>query len=223
MKSSERYYKAVTDFQKKMAEITSEYSDTMNRAAPYRGSDAYRKIETDAASKRDADILALKQECWLKFQQIVSDMRVAAVSRPMIPPTSEQAALLSVLRMRSSLTADELKMAENSLKDCPIALAALDDIARAHNIHHLVKRKELSTSDVTQHIDNLLHAAQRLLNGEGARFERTPQSLSDCISTFGAFPLSVSQDYTGIQHTGTDTETVRAFCEIVDAESGGNA
>lgn len=216
MTNSQNYYQTVVTFQKKMAEITDEYNTTMTRATQYRGSEAHRKIETDATAKRDADILALKQECWPKFQQIITDMRTAAASRPMIPPTQEMVNLLAVLKMRSTLTVDELKMAEISLKSCPAALSALDDLARAHNIHHLVKRKELSTSDVTGYIDNLLHAAQRLLKGDGARFERTPADVSDCVSVFGAFPLSVSQDYTGAQHTSTDTETVRCFCEIID-------
>lgn len=218
MKNSESYFKTVTDFQKKMAEITNEYTTTMTRATQYRGSEAYRKIETDAASKRDADILALKKETWPRFQSVISDMRMAATNRPMTMPTSEQANLLSVLKMRSTLTADELRQAENVLAGCPVCLSVLDDLAKQHGIIRTVMRREMSTADTIQYINNLLHAAQRLLSGEGARFERTPQSLSDCISTFGAFPLSVSQDYTGIQRTSTDTETVCAFCEIVNRE-----
>ena len=84
MTNSQNYYQTVVTFQKKMAEITDEYNTTMTRAAQYRGSDAYRKIETDSASKRDADVLALKKEIWPRFQPIISDMRTAAASRPMI-------------------------------------------------------------------------------------------------------------------------------------------
>lgn len=216
MKNSESYFKTVTDFQKKMAEITNEYTTTMTRAAPYRGSDAYRKIETDATAKRDADILALKQTCWPRFQSIISDMRTAAASRPMIPPTPSQEAILRTLQMRTTLTVDELKMAENSLKSCPIALSVLDDIANAHNIHRVVVRSELSNTDITGHIDALERSAQNLLNGGNARLERERADMAELLTEYGAFAYKIDTDQWGGQHAVVNTEGITKFCEIID-------
>lgn len=214
----QNYYQTVVTFQKKMAEITDEYNTTMTRAAPYRGSEAYRKIETDATAKRDADILALKQACWPRFQSIISDMRTAAASRPMIPPTPSQEAILRTLQMRTTLTVDELKMAENSLKSCPIALSVLDDIANAHNIHRVVVRSELSSADIAGHIDALERSAQNLLSGGNARLERERADMAELLTEYGAFAYSVTADEWGRQSAAVPVDTVAKFSEIVDGE-----
>lgn len=208
----------VTDFQKRRTAINATFNDTVSRAKRYEGSAAHEEIMRTATAERDGELEALRRETWSKVQQIIADMRTTAASKPMIPPTASQEAILRTLRMRNKLTIDEVKQAENALAGCPIALAVLDDLAKQHGIVRTVMRSELSSADIAKYVDALENSAQRLLRGDNARLNRERADMVELLSEYGGFAYRLVRNAVGRQDATVNREKVTEFCKIIDGE-----
>ena len=216
MKNTERFYKTVSNFQRKRAEINAAFDDTMKRHAQLEGSPLYREIVDKAMNERDNALLTLRTETWAEVQAIVSDMRATAASRPLVAPSVEQLSILQALQMRSKLNTDELKRAEHSLAGCPIALAVLDDLAEKHGIIRATVRPELSSADVAKYIDALQNSAQKLLAGNNARLDRERADMVELLSEYGGFGYRLSENSLGGQNAEVNREKVAEFAGAVD-------
>lgn len=162
MKRTEMYFRAVSAFRAALRKAESEYNAGLARIEKYKGSRAYdeelRKVET---VRRDS-VKAAQEKAAQEFSSVVSEMREAAIARPMTAPTPEQLALLQALKMRSSINADELQQAARTVGDCQLALSVLDDLAREHGHMGLHFGKE-STDSILKHIDSLSANAKKIV------------------------------------------------------------
>ena len=156
-----------------------------------------------------------------QLRDATAQMREAINRRPLVPPTPEQAALLSVLQMRESLDKDELARAAQQMAGCSAALAVLDDLARKHKIPGTFNR-EASASDLHSRVDTLEQAALSLIQeGTGAASRPVPKDVVSCLDRYGSFNqvrkagLPAWAEMTS-ENMVMDAETINAFCDAVN-------
>ena len=155
------YYEASTSYRDKLRGIWAEYDKKMQSLEQYKGSKGYEDDKAKADKERDDAISRLQAEYKVKFKNILDGMRESAATRCMIPPTTEQLNLIQALKLRSKVTRDELQQAGNTLKDNPVCLSILDEIARDNEIVGVHYGAE-STASIHEHIDALADSAKRI-------------------------------------------------------------
>jgi len=222
MKNSEKYYNDVAGFIEDMAEINSKYARAIERLEPFKGSEGYNQEMQAAQTQRENDVRQMRETYLKQFRETAQKMREAVNHRPLVPPTPEQAALLSVLQMRQSLSRDELERAAQQMGGCSAALAVLDDLAQKHKVPGVRFNREATADDLRGKIDTLERAALKLIQeGADAAKRRVPKDVTSCMERYGCFqqvPRKGATVYGGITSADmeTDTRAITAFCEAVN-------
>ena len=155
------YFETVKSYREKLAAIWAEYEAGMQKIEAYKGSSGYEKDAGELESTRLEAIKATQKEYTTRFRGITNGMRMSAKSRSMETPTTEQLNLLTALKMRDNISRDELEQAGRTLKDSPVCLSVLDEIAAKMDLHTLHFSAE-STSSIMKHIDTLEESARRI-------------------------------------------------------------
>ena len=145
------YYEAVKNYRQKLTDIWAAYDAGMKGLEKYKGSDGYSKEAAELERKRLDAIKATQDEYRAHFANIVQYMRESATTRSMDTIVAEEL----------SQFADELEQAGRTLKDCPVALSVLDEIAEKMEYHGMRFAAE-STDSVLKHINTLADSAARL-------------------------------------------------------------
>lgn len=222
MKNTEKYFNAVAGFIEDMAEISATYDKAVKRLEAFKGSTGYDQGVKEARAKMETDARKMRETYLAQFRDTTEKMREAVSNRPLVAPTPEQAALLSVLQMRASLSRDELERAARQMDGCPIALSVLDDLAKKHEVRGVRFNCELTADDLQGKIDTLDRAALELIReGTGAAKRDVPKDVVSCLDRYGRFGKIPRRDvivYGGITSCDleTDTRTINAFCEAVN-------
>lgn len=222
MKNTEQFYNHVTGFIDEVSEAVAKYDSTVKRLEPYKGSSGYDQQIKEAQDARNADVRGIREIYWPAFQKITAGMREAVKNRPIVSPTAEQAALLSVMQMRKTLSRDELERASKQLSGCTMALAVLDDLAEKHKAKGEPFNTELSADQLLDKINGLERAANRLICEDiQAAARRKPETAVDCVEEyagFGRIPKPGAARYGGVTSADLqpNTAAINAFCEAID-------
>ena len=187
MKQTERFYNHVRWFKDAQNEIESEYSRTLADAERFKGSEAYREIKAKADETRAAALKKERQTAYKAFREIFAAMRANVTGRKITPPTQEQLAILQALKMRTSLTADEVKQAANCMSDCPLAVSVLSDLAKDKGLKVHLDTGTLSTSYLMERISSLEYHANAMLDGQSVLTNRKPENEAECLTRWGSF------------------------------------
>ena len=200
------------------------------RLEAYRGSPGYEKdLERAMTARKKADA-ATKA----KYQQEINDtlrlMQQANHKRGLSAPTDEQLRLLTALSSMKRPPLAILDAAANSFRDCPVALAALDDMRKATYegttaaISHYtdLAEKELAPEAVDEALKGIASFCQTVLNGEylnvrgkgayrnhklyGGNFD--PDDYNELQ------PFSTEQDF----YMSVGSDDPRLFCAAVNGE-----
>lgn len=185
MKLTERYFINVKAYKDAAAEIEGEYARKMESADRFKGSEGYKELKHQATAARDAALKTERERALKSFREITAAMRENITSRKITAPTSEQLAILQALRMRGSLTADEIKQAANNMQGCPLALSVLRDLASGLDMNVHIDTGELSTSYLMERIDTLERSAAAMLRGDSISTNRKPETEGECLTRWG--------------------------------------
>lgn len=207
MRNSEKYYQAARKFATKSAEIEGDYQESIAALAAFQGSEYGEAKSKEAASKKAADLEALRRECYSAMCEAVENMRTTYAARTLTAPTAEQVQILTVLRMIKPDQAT-LQAAANTMQGCGLALRALDAISEGKTRFC----KEPSSDEVEKHCKSLLNSAARIVQGKRAQHF---DDITQCFVDNGGF--GYYQDDSGTIRPNTAGAT--AFCECVDGEA----
>lgn len=162
------YHDAACSYREALRGIWNEYGETLHKLEKYRGSPGYAE-ETEAAERRRNEAIKALQDTYReKFAHIIAGMRESATTRTMEPPTQEQLALLQTLKMREKISPAELEQAGRTLRNSPVSLSVLQEIAQEmgkrtksheYNSLHFVTE---STSGILSCIGELEESARRI-------------------------------------------------------------
>lgn len=210
------YFEHARDYRSKLRGIWEEYGKAEKELEPYRGSAGYNNDVAEAAKTRDAAISALQAQYREKFATVLEGMKKSATSRPMTAPTPEQLALLQALKMRETLSRDELEQAGRTLKDSPVCLSVLDEIAMRQGYAGLRFGGE-GTAAILAHIDELRVSANKICNlhKPDTRREMVARKsiFSDEHDENATHSFSVDRDIDSM------TDCMRLFGSVGDIES----
>ncbi len=198
MSRTKTYYDAVASFRESLRRIDKDHKDGLSRIEKYKGSAAYTEELEKLETKRRNAIKQAQGTASAEFSKVLSEMREAATSRPMIAPTPEVLSILQVLKMRSNISADELRQAALTVGECPLALSVLDELAQDHGHMGLHFGKE-STDSILKHIDHLSKSAGKITRMEAVDQKREAVEASSPYSASyrpGALELfAVDRDF----------------------------
>lgn len=221
MTRCELYYAYVGDFRRELRAIWAEYESRMQALEKFKGSSGFEIERREAEEKRDLEIKNLQESYRKTFGGLIQRMRESAQNVSMLPPSQEQLAILSALKMRSKLSRDEIEQAARSLRGCPVALSVLDELAEANEIHG--GYSAMSTKAILGCIDSLAQSANRLCkldkpdsraemieraspyspNYQGLgvdslysfRVDYDPPTLQNCLTNFGDVPAGSLEEF----------------------------
>lgn len=227
MKNTEYFYDTVRRYRQCLTEINAKFDKRIAEKAGYAGSPRYtedvKAIELDRAS----EIAALRADCAESFDTCIKSMELHAQSRPAVAPTDEQMRLVQLLKLKESVTRDDLTHAALACEGCPLALGVLEEIATAHDIlgfhaggntlsDQFVRdaiRAFAKSARTTLTLDRTNNRAELMRGTEG------PHGTAPAFGNIEKFRLDVdpenAQDCAG-RWGGVPTSFYEAFCKAVD-------
>ena len=202
MKNTQRYHQFIRDFRKAVSMANEKFDPAYKDLERYRDSEYYQedKAKIDKARKELLD--EVRQGAKKELNAIVDDMRRTYESKPSKAPTAEQLAILQALKMRDSVSKDELREALNAVKGCPLAERVVGELAAKHH-HVLGMERELTSDTVRRSLDSLRLNGERLISkleqpGEDRRaavnrgdytmflLDQEPKDEADAMRIFGS-------------------------------------
>ncbi len=200
MTNTERYFKNIVWFREELREIDERYKPKYDRLERFKDSQHYAGDREVLDKQRAVEVDALRRETLARINAVVDDMERTYMERPSSAPTQDQLALLQALKMRETISLDELREAANALKGCPVGERVLEEIARK-NGHFLALSNEISGDEVRKHLQSLRNSAEHMISRlehvdsrrENAnsgdyslfRLDVDPKDEADCLRIFG--------------------------------------
>lgn len=161
--NTQRYHELLKNFRKAMSEINEKFDPAYKDLANYEDSANYQSAKEKIDTMRKELVDEVRQEATKELNDIVDDMRRTYEAKPSKAPTAEQLAILQALKMRDSVSKDELKQALNAVKDCPLAVRVVGELAAKHHAV-LGLERELTSDTVRRSLDSLRLNGERLIS-----------------------------------------------------------
>lgn len=224
MKNTELLYRKAKKYQDRRNEIKSKYHSEVEALERYKGSSGYDEELEQLQKNLDISLQNLKDECKPDMYTALKSM-YAAVETVTIPsPTIEQINLLNMLKMKKKITEDDCLMVANSVKDNPIAVSIVSEIAHDNNIlrsyDNLCPR--MSTNTATGLLNGLKKEIDDFLLYDTSRISRMYQNMQSNHYGSSVAPLSPRKLFDSKEDFysdfGIDQDTFGKFSEIVDHE-----
>ena len=178
MKNTQRYHQFIRDFRKAVSMANVKFDPAYKDLERFRDSEYYQedKAKIDKARKELLD--EVRQGAKKELNAIVDDMRRTYESKPSKAPTAEQLAILQALKMRDSVSKDELREALNAVKGCPLAERVVGEVAAKHQ-HILGMERELTSDTVRRSLDAMRLNGEKLI----AKLERPGEDRKTAVNS----------------------------------------
>lgn len=213
-----RFYDRVRWYKQAERDILSAHTQAVKNAEKFRGSEGYKGLIEKADAERDAALNAEKATVRTAMKTIIAEMRRNIESRKVIPPTSEQVNLLSVLKMRGdSLTAAEIKDAANNMEGCPAALAVLSDLARSRGLVVGLKNDSITTAYALERLDNMERSIDSMMRGDAFLLRNVPESEAECLTKWAYLGWKSTPDG---RNTELNQPLIDAFSAVLNGMEG---
>ena len=222
--NTELYYTKMKAFQDKRAELTEAHDKKVKGLERFKGSKGYEEDLKKENDRFEAELKALRDEYRPGLQTVFGGMMDAIGRRSVSAPTNDQVNLLNVLKMKKKVTLEECQRTAEAVKDNPIAIAVVSEIAKDHGIMRTFydmcpEMSSQRASDIVTGMkegleDYFLHdtkRAARLAADHNARmYGATDVNLPKR-------PIFTSKEGFYRDEMGLDGEAFKQFSEIVDA------
>ena len=129
MKNTELFYRKAKKFQDKRAEIDAKYEKDLQDLKKYEGSSGYTEEVKEIRKKYEKDLQDLITESRPDFYTVLRSMSEKIEHRSIPAPSIDMINSLKLLEMKSHLTLEECSMIAESVKENPIAVGVVSDIA----------------------------------------------------------------------------------------------
>lgn len=168
MTNTENFYMMAHEFQNKRERITNAYETRMRAIASTKGSEYFETESKKATKERDTSLKALRKEYANNLSAALKAMSEMNSRRAIAAPTADELAIVQALKLRDSVSVQELERAANAVCHSELCLAALQEISHnmgyfGHNFMSRFESSEMPVTTVNQHIDALGKATQDFL------------------------------------------------------------
>lgn len=226
--NTELLYTKARAFQDKRTEIIGIYEAALQKLERFKGSQGYEDDVKGLQEKRDKDLTALIEEYRPGFQVVFGGMMDAIGRRSVKAPTNDQINLLNVLKMKRKVTEEELRRTAEAVKDNPIAVSVVTEIAHDHGIMRNYDNlcPEMSSQAASDIVTGMKRGLEDFLQYDTTRASRLAKQYYE--ERYGATDNSLTKrrlfnDKTEFykNEIGLEGESLRQFSEIVDARPEG--
>lgn len=210
-KNTQKYYDAIKQYRDGLKALNDKFDPMYRRCETMRGSAAYKPTKDELDKNYNSFLAELRVEAQKELTSVMEDMENTYKSRPMAAPTDEQLRCLSLLRMRESLSTDELRAAANTMQGCPAAMEVVAELAHKQGAT-LALERELSSDSVRQGINALRKNGEHFIS-KVSRLDDRGQYINGPASgvDYGLFMQC--------GELGDIPNTLRAFGNITDADA----
>lgn len=227
IKNSETLYRRAKEFQNKRKSIVDHYEDRMKSLEDMRGSKYYTDEGKKANDEMKAELDKLINEYSAYFDVTLSAMNNANVKRGAIAPTDEELRLITALKMRDSISEEELIRVAQSLKGNPMCLAVVDEVAKKNHISgsflKYAEAKEMPVDTVASAIEAIRDGLNDFMRYDTRRAARRVVELrkQQYGTEYDAPKRDLFDSEEGFYKEmwpGLEGHTLKLFTEAVDAE-----
>lgn len=200
MTNTQRYLNSIKGFRKDLQEVNDKFRPEYKRLERFKDSGSYAQSKKLLDDRRNAEVEELRREYADRLKSAVDAMEKTYMNRPASAPTQEQLSVLQALKLRDHVSRDELRRAAQTMRGCPVAERALEEIARKSG-EILGLEQEISSDTVRQSLHSLRVNAGRLVSNLQApnsrrehmsrsdwdmfRLDTDPAGENDCLRIFG--------------------------------------
>lgn len=107
--NTQRYYELIRDFRKAVSMANEKFEPAYKDLERYRDSEYYQEDKKKIDKARKELLGEVRQEAQKELDAIMNDMRQTYEQKPSKAPTQEQLAILQALKMRDTVSKDELR------------------------------------------------------------------------------------------------------------------
>lgn len=221
--NTELYYAKMKAFQDKRAELTEAHDKKVKSLERFKGSKGYEEDLKKENDRFEAELTALRDEYRPGLLTVIGGMMDAIGKRSVSAPTNDQVNLLNVLKMKKRVTLEECQRTAEAVKDNPIAVSVVTEIAHDHGIMQSFDYlcPEMSSQKASDIVTGLKNGMEDFLQYDTTRASRIAKKYHE--EHYGAVEggLTKRKLFTDqadfYREEGFDPETLRQFSEIVDA------
>lgn len=221
--NTELYYAKMKAFQDKRAELTEAHDKKVKSLERFKGSKGYEEDLKKENDRFEAEMTALRDEYRPGLLTVIGGMMDAIGKRSVSAPTNDQVNLLNVLKMKKKVTLEECQRTAEAVKDNPIAVSVVTEIAHDHGIMQSFDYlcPEMSSQKASDIVTGLKNGMEDFLQYDTTRASRIAKKYHE--EHYGAVEggLTKRKLFTDqadfYREEGFDPETLRQFSEIVDA------
>lgn len=221
--NTELYYAKMKEFQDKRAELTEAHDKKVKSLERFKGSKGYEEDLKKENERFEAELTALRDEYRPGLLTVIGGMMDAIGRRSVSAPTNDQVNLLNVLKMKKRVTLEECQRTAEAVKDNPIAVSVVTEIAHDHGIMQSFDYlcPEMSSQKASDIVTGLKNGMEDFLQYDTTRASRIAKKYHE--EHYGAVEggLTKRKLFTDqadfYREEGFDPETLRQFSEIVDA------
>lgn len=221
--NTELYYAKMKEFQDKRAELTEAHDKKVKSLERFKGSKGYEEDLKKENDRFEAELTALRDEYRPGLLTVIGGMMDAIGRRSVSAPTNDQVNLLNVLKMKKRVTLEECQRTAEAVKDNPIAVSVVTEIAHDHGIMQSFDYlcPEMSSQKASDIVTGLKNGMEDFLQYDTTRASRIAKKYHE--EHYGAVEggLTKRKLFTDqadfYREEGFDPETLRQFSEIVDA------
>lgn len=221
--NTELYYAKMKEFQDKRAELTEAHDKKVKSLERFKGSKGYEEDLKKENDRFEAELTALRDEYRPGLLTVIGGMMDAIGRRSVSAPTNDQVNLLNVLKMKKKVTLEECQRTAEAVKDNPIAVSVVTEIAHDHGIMQSFDYlcPEMSSQKASDIVTGLKNGMEDFLQYDTTRASRIAKKYHE--EHYGAVEggLTKRKLFTDqadfYREEGFDPETLRQFSEIVDA------
>lgn len=220
--NTELYYTKMKAFQDKRVELTEAHDKKVTALERFKGSKGYDEEMKKENERFEAEMTALRDEYRPGLQTVFGGMMDAIGRRSVSAPTSDQVNLLNVLKMKKKVTLEECQRTAEAVKNNPIAVSVVTEIAHDHGIMHSFDHlcPEMSSQRASDIVTGLKSETEDFLLYDTTRASRLAKRYHE--EHYGATEGGLSKrriftDQAEFFHEiGLEGETLSQFREIVD-------
>jgi len=223
--NTELLYLKMKQFQDKRVELVEKYEEGLQSIERFKGSPGYNDEEKKLKDQYEADLIALVGEYRPGFLTIFGGMMDAIGRRSISAPTNDQINLLNVLKMKRKVTLEELQRTAEAVKDNPIAISVLNEIAQDHGVMRSFDSlcPEMSSQRASEIVTGMKNGLDDYLQHDTTKASRVADQYYHKHYGTSEGKLTKRRLFTDkadfYREIGLEGETLRQFSEIVDGET----
>lgn len=225
--NTDLFYTKAKQFQDRRTEIVEEYENKARMLEKFKGSAGYDMEMQELTKAKNGKIKAIQEEYRPIFQAIFSGMMDAIGRRSMKAPTNEQVNLLNMLKMKRRVTAEEVERVAAAVKDNPIAISVLQDIAVDHNLPGSLAgiSDEMTSEKAATVVSEMLSGMEDYLMYDTTRASRMAKEYHEAHYGESRAKLTKRALFSNksecfYEFTGMDSASLAQFSSIVDGQEG---